>query len=159
MLLVDEFTKENLALEVDRRSESGDVITVLDKAGINSGTPYFSRSDTGPEFVAKKVCRWIQERGSSTAFIPPVASWETTYIESFNSRLRHDLLDVQEIGSLVEAKWLAKDHHRKYKQILSHCHLSYATPAKIADLFGSAPAYGFCCAKQQNIPNNQPNLP
>lgn len=102
--LVDEFTKENLALEVDRRLESGDVIAVLDQAVEEYGVPEFIRSDNGPEFIAHKVCRWIQERGFQTAFIPPGAPWENPYIESFNSRLRHDLLNVEEIGSLAEAK-------------------------------------------------------
>jgi putative transposase len=113
--LVDEFTKENLALEVDRRLESGDVIAVLDQAVEEYGAPEFIRSDNGPEFIAKKVCRWIQERGFQTAFIPPGAPWENPYIESFNSRLRHDLLDVEEVGSLAEAKWLAKDHRHKLR--------------------------------------------
>jgi transposase InsO family protein len=87
--LVDEFTKENLALEVDRRLESGDVNAVLDKAVAQYGAPEFIRSDNVPEFIAKKVRCWIQERGFQTAFIRPGAPWENPYIESFNSRRRH----------------------------------------------------------------------
>jgi transposase InsO family protein len=157
--LVDEFTKENLTLEVDRRLESGDVIAVLDKAVEQYGAPEFIRSDNGPEFIAKKVCRWIQERGFQTAFIPPGAPWENPYIESFNSRLRHDLLDVEEIGSLAEAKWLAKDHRHKYNHIRPHSHLGYTTPAKFAASY-LAPLRPTASAtpNSKTKPNNQPNL-
>lgn len=130
--LVDEFTKENLALEVDRRLGSDDIVTVLDKAVEQYGVPELIRSDNGPEFAAKRGCYWTKQRGFQTAFIPPGVPWENPYIESFNSRLRHDLLDVEEIGSLVEAKWLAKDHRHKCNCISPHPHLDYTTPAKLA---------------------------
>ncbi len=157
--LLDEFTKESLALEVDRRLESGDVIAVLDKAVEEYGVPEFILSDNGPEFVAKKVCRWIQERGLQTAFIPPGAPRENPYIEGFNSRLRHDLLDVEEIGSVAEAKWLAKDHRHKYNHNRPHSHLGYTTSAKFAaSCLAPLRPTASATPNSKNKHNNQPNL-
>jgi putative transposase len=114
---------------------------------------------TFPEFIAKKICRWIQERGFQTAFIPPGAPWENPYIESFNSRLRHDLLDVEEIGSLAEAKWLAKDHRHKYNHIRPHSHLGYTTPAKFAaSCLAPLRPTASATPNSKTKPNNQPNL-
>ncbi|MBU3666802.1 MAG: transposase [Chthoniobacterales bacterium] len=100
--------------------------------GAQDAAPEFIRSDSGPEFIAKKVCRRIRERGLQTAFIPPGAPWENPSIESFNSRLRHDLLDIGAIGSLAGADGPAKDHRRKYSRIRPHSRLGYQTPAKFA---------------------------
>lgn len=157
--LVDEFTKENLALEVDRLLESEDVVALLDGAVEQYGVPEVIRSDSGPEFVAKKVRRWIQERGLETSFIPPGAPGENPVVESFNSRLRHDLLDVEEIGSLAKAKWPAMQHRDKYTHIRPHSGLGYITPAKFAASC-SAPLRPTASATPKSAanPNNQPNL-
>lgn len=107
----------------------------------------------------EKVCRWIQERGLQTAFIPPCAPWQNPYIESFSSRLCRELLDVDEIGSLAEAKWLAKDHRHKYNHIRPHSHLGYTTQAKFAaSRLAALWSTGSATPNSKSKPNNQPNL-
>lgn len=155
LAIVDEFTKECLALEVARRMESGDVVAALSKAVAGRGAPEFIRSDNGPEFVAKNVRRWVEGSGFRAAFIPPGAPWENPYIESFNSRLRDDLLNVEEFGSLSEAKWLAKEHRHKYNHIRPHSHLGYTTPAKFAASC-LAPLRPTASASPNSV--NQPNI-
>ena len=91
--VLDEFTRESLAIRVRRKLSSTDVIDVLTDLFILRGIPAYVRSDTGPEFVAEAVRRWITAGGARTAFIEPGSPWENGYIESFNARLRDELLN------------------------------------------------------------------
>ena len=91
--LIDEFTRECLAIRIDRRLRSTDVIDVLSDLFILRGIPVHIRSDNGPEFVAKAVQDWIAAVGARTAYIAPGSPWENGYIESFNARIRDELLD------------------------------------------------------------------
>lgn len=86
--VLDEYTRESLAIRVRRKLSSVDVIDVLTDLFILRGSPAFVRSDNGPEFVAEAVRRWIAAVGAQTAFIEPGSPWENGYIESFNARLR-----------------------------------------------------------------------
>ena len=90
--VLDEFTRESLAIRVRRKLSSADVIDVLTDLFIVRGIPGYIRSDNGPEFVAEAVRRWIAAVGAQTAFIEPGSPWENGYIESFNARLRDELL-------------------------------------------------------------------
>ena len=91
--LIDEFTHECLAIRVDRKLKSADVIDVLSDQFILRGVPEHIRSDNGPEFVAKAVQDWIGAVGAKTAYIERASPWENGFIESFNARLRDELLD------------------------------------------------------------------
>jgi putative transposase len=102
--VIDEFTRECLAVRVDRKLSSIDVIDVLSSLFILHGVPGHVRSDNGPEFIAKAVRAWIAAVGARTAYIEPGSPWENGYIESFNSKLRDELLDGEVFYSLAEAK-------------------------------------------------------
>jgi transposase InsO family protein len=99
--VLDEFTLECLAIRVDRKLKSTDVIDVLSDLFILRGVPEHVRSDNGPEFVAKAVQDWIAAVGAKTAYIEPGSPWENGYIESFNARLRDELLD----GEIFYSIW------------------------------------------------------
>ena len=98
--VIDEFTRECLAIRVDRRLKSTDVIDVLSDLFILRGVPGHVRSDNGPEFIAKAVREWIAAVGARTAFIEPGSPWENGYCESFNSKLRDELLNGEVFYSL-----------------------------------------------------------
>ncbi len=111
--IIDEFTHKCLAIWIDRRLKSIDVIDVLSDLSILRGVPGHIRSDNGPEFVAKAVQTWITAVEAKTAYIAPGSPWENGFIVSFNTRLRAELLDGEIFYSLTEAKiviegWLAR---------------------------------------------------
>jgi transposase InsO family protein len=114
--VIDEFTRECLAIRIDRKLNSTDVIDVLSDLFILRGVPGHVRSDNGPEFIAKAVREWIVAVGAKTAFIEPGSPWENGYCESFNSKLRDELLNGEIFYSLAEAK----DHHRGMATLLQH---------------------------------------
>ena len=102
--VIDEFTHECLAIRVARQLKSVDVIDVLSDLFILRGVPEHIRSDNGPEFVAKAVQDWIAAVGAKAAYIAPGSPWENGYVESFNARLRDELLDGEIFYSLAEAR-------------------------------------------------------
>ncbi len=100
--ICDEFSRESVALEVERRMDSREVIRILDAAVAERGcAPEFIRSDNGPEFIAEAVRDWIAERGFKTLYIAPGSPWENPYSESFNSRFRDEFLNRESFGSLL----------------------------------------------------------
>ena len=106
--VIDEFTRECLAIRVGRKLKSIDVIDVLSDLFILRGIPGHVRSDNGPEFIAKAVRGWIAAVGAKTAYIEPGSPWENGYCESFNSKLRDKLLNMEIFSSLNEAKYSSK---------------------------------------------------
>lgn len=131
--ICDEFTRENVALEVERRMEAGDVVRVLEAAVAARGcAPKYIRSDNGPEFVARAVREWIMAKGFETLYIKPGSPWQNAYSESFNSRMRDELLNVESFGSLLEAKVLGKAWRETYNHRRLHSSLDYRTPAEFA---------------------------
>jgi transposase InsO family protein len=102
--VIDEFTHECLAIRVARKLKAIDVIEVLSDLFILRGVPGHIRSDNGPEFVAKAVQEWITAVGANTAYITPGSPWENGYVESFNARLRDELLDGEIFYTLREAQ-------------------------------------------------------
>jgi putative transposase len=127
--VVDEFTRECLAIRVDRRLKSTDVIDVLSDLFILRGVPGHIRSDNGPEFVAKAVQAWIHAVGAKTAYIEPGSPWENGYIESFNARMRDELLNGELFYSLKEAKIIIENWRRHYNGVRPHTSLGYRSPA------------------------------
>jgi transposase InsO family protein len=110
--LIDEFTHECLAIRVNRKLNSTDVIDVLSDQFILRGVPEHIRSDNGPEFVAKAVQDWIGAVGAKTAYIERGSPWENGFIESFNARLRDELLDGEIFYSLAEARIVIESWRR-----------------------------------------------
>ncbi len=127
--VIDEFTHESLAIRVERRLNSIDVIDVLWDLFILRGVPGHVRSDNGPEFIAKAVQDWIAAVGAKTAYIMPGSPWENGFIESFNARLRDELLDGEIFYSLPEARIIIESWRRHYNNVRPHGSLGYKPPA------------------------------
>lgn len=127
--VIDEFTRESLAIRVKRKLNSTDVIDVLSDLFILRGVPGHIRSDNGPEFVAKAVREWIATVGAQTAYITPGSPWENGYIESFNGKLRDELLNGEIFYTLAEAKVVIEGWRRHYNTLRPHSSLGYRPPA------------------------------
>ena len=127
--LIDEHTRECLMIRVNRKLNSGDVIDVLTDQFILRGPPAFIRSDNGPEFVAEAVRDWIAAVGSKTAYIVPGSPWENGYCESFNARLRDELLNGEIFYTLKEAQIIIEEWRKHYNTVRPHSALGYRPPA------------------------------
>jgi transposase InsO family protein len=127
--VIDEFTHECLAIRINRKLKAVDVIDVLSDLFILRGVPGHIRSDNGPEFVAKAVQDWIAAVGARTAYIAPGSPWENGYIESFNARLRDELLDGEIFYTLKEAQIVIESWRRHYNAVRPHASLGYKPPA------------------------------
>jgi putative transposase len=132
--LVDEYTRECLALEVERSMTAQAVKAVLAGVVRERGAPRHIRSDNGAEFMAKAIRAWMTAAGLETLYIAPGAPWENGYAESFNSKVRDELLNAEEFGSVVEAKVLAKEWRQEYNQVRPHSSLEYRTPAEFGKM-------------------------
>ena len=127
--VVDEYTRECLAIRVGRQLRAADVIDVLSDLFIVRGVPGHVRSDNGPEFAATAVKGWIKGVGARTAFIEPGSPWENGYVESFNGKLRDELLNAEVFNTLAEAKVLIEQWRRHYNTVRPHSSLRYRPPA------------------------------
>jgi len=127
--VLDEFTHECLEIRVARKLKGIDVIDVLSDLFILRGVPGHIRSDNGPEFVAKAVQAWITAVGSKTAYITPGSPWENGYVESFNARLRDELLNGEIFYTLKEAQIVIESWRRHYNTVRPHASLGYRPPA------------------------------
>ena len=127
--IIDEYSRECLAILVKRRITSQDVIDQLFELIIFKGIPEHIRSDNGPEFTAKAIRRWLNRVGVKTLFIEPGSPWENGYIESFNGKLRDELLNREIFTTLTEAKILIEQWRKEYNQVRPHSSLSYRPPA------------------------------
>jgi transposase InsO family protein len=130
--IVDEYTRECLAIEVERGMTAEDVVSTLEYLFEVRGVPDHIRSDNGPEFLAEAVKGWLARRGSGPLYIEPGSPWENAYSETFNSRLRDELLDREVFESLKEAKVIIEDHRLEYNHRRPHSSLGYRTPAEFA---------------------------
>ena len=137
--VVDEFTRECLAIEVERRLTATDVVNTLKYLFELRGAPAFVRSDNGPEFIAGAVKAWLEASGSATLYIEPGSPWENAYVESFNGKLEDELLNREQFATLKEAKVLVEDHRLAYNHRRPHSSLNYMTPAAFAASCASAP--------------------
>lgn len=129
LTVVDEHTRECLAVVVARRITSHEVIMTLADLFLAYGIPEHIRSDNGPEFVAKAVREWLADLGVKTLFIEPGSPWENGYIESFNSKLRDELLNGEIFYTLKEAQILIADWRRLYNGLRPHSSLGNRPPA------------------------------
>ena len=126
---MDEFTRECLSIRVARKLGSAEVIDVLADLFIARGTPAYVRSDNGPEFIATAVKGWISGVGAKTAFIEPGSPWENGYVESFNGKLRDELLNAEVFSTLLEARVLIEQWRLHYNTVRPHSSLGYRPPA------------------------------
>jgi len=129
LTLIDEYSRHCLALEVDRSIKSDDVLHSLSNQFLIYGIPENIRSDNGPEFTAKAVRRWLERIGVRTAFIEPGSPWENGYNESFNGKLRDELLNREIFYNIKEAKVLIENWRKEYNTVRPHSSLDYKSPA------------------------------
>jgi transposase InsO family protein len=129
LTIVDEFTRECLAIDVARSLTSDDLLERLCWLMTTRGVPRHVRSDNGPEFTAKAVRAWLSKVGVTTLFIEPGSPWENGYVESFNGKLRDEVLSREIFYSLKEAKVLIEMWRNEYNTIRPHSGLGYRPPA------------------------------
>jgi putative transposase len=132
--IIDEFTRECLAIMVARKITNREVIDILFNLFIFRGIPEHIRSDNGPEFTAKAVRKYLNKLGVKTLYIEPGSPWENGYIESFNGKMRDELLDREIFTTLDEAKVLIGQWKKEYNQVRPHSALGYRPPAPEATL-------------------------
>ena len=137
--VIDEFSRECLAIRVGRRLRSTDVIDALSDLFVLRGVPGHIRSDNGPEFIAKAVQEWIAAVGARAACIAPGSPWENGFCESFNARLRDELLDGEIFYSLEEARVIIEGWRRHYNAVRPHSSIGYRPPAPEAVLPSAHP--------------------
>lgn len=136
LTVIDEYTRECLAIDVARRLNHQDVLDRLADLFVRQGVPDYIRSDNGSEFTAEAVRDWLNRLGVKTAYIEPGSPWENGYNESFNGKLRDELLNGEIFDTLLEAKILIERWRREYNSIRPHSSLGYQPPAPEALLAG-----------------------
>ena len=132
LTLLDEHTRENLAVHVDWSIRAVDAITVVEAAMARYGVPQHLRSDNGPEFIAYAIQDWLKEKNVKTIYITPGSPWENAYIESFHDKLRDECLNREIFGSLWEARVVIEQWRLYYNAERPHSSLGYQTPAEFA---------------------------
>ena len=130
--IVDEYTRECLALEAERSITAEQVLDVIKDLFVVRGVPAHIRSDNGPEFIAKVIRDWLAKAEVKTLYIEPGAPWENGFVESFHSRLRDELLNREEFQTLWEAKQLSARWKNDYNHRRPHSALGYQTPTGFA---------------------------
>ncbi|HZA81863.1 MAG TPA: integrase core domain-containing protein, partial [Actinomycetes bacterium] len=130
--VVDEHTREALAMDVGRRADADTVVAVLDRLAGQRGAPKHLRMDNGPELIAWALRDRCRLGGTSTVSVEPGSPWEHPYVESFNGRVRDELLNLEEFGSLAEAQVLAEAWRTEYDTYRPHSALDGLTPAEYA---------------------------
>ena len=129
LVIVDEHTRECLSIDVARKLTSEDVLERLSDLFVRRGVPDHIRSDNGPEFTALRVREWLARVQVKTLFIEPGSPWENGYVESFNGKLRDELLNREVFDTLLEAKVLIERWRRVYNTVRPHSALGYRAPA------------------------------
>ncbi len=129
LTVIDEFSRECLAIKVARRIRSDDVMHTLTGLFTRHGPPEYIRSDNGPEFTSRAIRDWLPRVDVQTLFIEPGSPWENGYCESFNGKLRDELLDREIFYSLREVQILTESWRREYNQVRPHSSLGYRPPA------------------------------
>jgi len=132
LVLIDEYTRECLAIRVARRLGSGEVIEVLAEVMLERGIPEHIRSDNGPEFIAKDLRKWLGKLGTGPLYIEPGSPWENGYCESFNGKLRDECLNGEIFYSLREAQIVIEKWRVEYNTRRPHSALGYKPPAPVA---------------------------
>lgn len=132
LVIIDEYSRECLAIRVEPSIPALVVVEVLEWLFLTRGVPKYIRSDNGPEFVAKAVCRWLPENNCQTLFITPGSPWENGYIESFNDKLRDECLNREVFRNGKEAQTVVEAFRQEYNNYRPHSSLGYLTPVEFA---------------------------
>jgi putative transposase len=131
--VVDEFTREALAMDCERSIDADQTVARLERLVTERGiSPANLRADNGPELTANVLREWCEQRSTDTAYIEPGSPWQNPYAESFNARVRDELLDVEEFGSLAEAQVLSEDFRLDYNADHPHSALAMMSPSRFA---------------------------
>ncbi len=155
LVVIDEFTRESLAIEVAWSFTAPRVTEVLQYLFAVRGAPDHVRSDNGPEFVAEAVTRWLDRAGVKTLFIAKGSPWENGYVESFNSRFRDELLDRELFLSLADARWVVDRWRLDYNHHRPHSSLDYQTPAEFAARYAASAPEMLSATPQASPPLQQ----
>ncbi len=131
LTIIDEYTRECLALRVARRINSFGVIETLADAMLQKGVPEHVRCDNGPEMIAKALRDWLAKLGTKTLYIAPGSPWENGYCESFNGKLRDECLKGEIFSSLKEAQVVIGAWRDHYNRVRPHSSLGYRPPAPV----------------------------
>ena len=129
LTIIDEYTRECLAIKVARRLTSEEVLDQLTQLFIQRRIPDYIRSDNGSEFTAKTVRQWLDRLGVKTLYIEPGSPWENGYLESFNGKLRDELLNIEIFDTLLEVQVLVERWRKHYNTVRPHSALNYRPPA------------------------------
>ena len=135
LVIIDEYTRECLAIRVEPSIPASAVIEVLEWLFLTRGVPKYLRSDNGPEFIAKAVCQWLESSGCQALFINPGSPWENGYIESFNDKLRDECLNREMFKNGKEAQSIVEAFRLEYNNYRPHSSLDYLTPAEFAERY------------------------
>ena len=158
LTLLDEHTRQCLAVHVAWSIRAIDAITVIEAAIARYGAPEHLRSDNGPEFIAYAIQDWLKEREIKTLYIRPGSPWENGHIESFHDKLRDECLNRELFGTLAEARVIVESWRVEYNERRPHSALGYQTPgefARGASKFGLLPACGLLPSKLAKINRNR----
>jgi len=128
--VVDEFTREALAVEVDRTIDADETVAVLERLAAERGAPENLRADNGPELTARVLREWCEAGSTATAYIDPAAPWQNAWVESLNARFRDEVLDVEDLATLAEPRLLATDWQRDYNHEHPHSALGMMSPTR-----------------------------
>lgn len=134
LAVLDEFTRQCLALIANRSIRSRTVVQTLSRLVEQHGAPHYLRSDNGPEFIANYVRQWLEDRHIETIFITPGSPWENPYIESFFDKLRGECLNREYFFSVTEANVILEQWRKQYNEFRPHSSLGYKTPAEVANI-------------------------
>jgi putative transposase len=132
LAVMDEYTRECLAIEVGRSFTARDVMLTLQYLFALRGAPEHVRSDNGPEFISKEIRRWLARASVDTLYIQKGSPWENGYVESFNGRLRDELLNREIFLSVPEARYVLDEWREDYNHRRPHGSLNWRTPAAYA---------------------------
>lgn len=134
LTVLDEYSRECLAIDVAGGIRSGRVIEVLTQLISVHGAPRYLRSDNGPEFVAKAILRWLGKANIETAYIDPGKPWQNAAGERFNGKFRDECLSLEWFRSRIDAKIVIEDWRRHYNETRPHSSLGYLTPTEFKQL-------------------------
>lgn len=152
LVVIDEFTRECLAAEVARTFTARDVMLTLQYLFAVRGAPEHVRSDNGPEFIAKELQRWLERAAVRTLYIQKASPWENGYVESFNGKLRDELLNRELFLSVPEARYVLDGWREEYNHRRPHSGLKWQTPAAYAATLPDRQAGAFPAASRVESP-------
>jgi len=157
--VIDEYTRQCLIIEVQRRITGTDVVKILASLMALYGTPQHLRCDNGPEFICSAVRAWVDRRRArgaqlSTLYIAPASPWENGYVESYHSRLSDEVLDREEFGTLAEARAVLSGWREEYNCERPHSALGYNTPAAFAAACRDACRHAEACSAPLRSPRH-----